>query len=205
MSWTDERVEQLRKLWLDGKSASQIAGELANGITRNAVIGKVHRLGLSGRVKSAGQPAPRPRPAPKPQSTSNASGSGGGSSHGSSHGASLSAGAMQRGQAAQRQSMPMTRGATALAYSPMAEVETVLRPTEEVVIPMSERVTIMELKESMCRWPLGDPASPEFRYCGARSPIGDTYCAHHARVAYQPSQDRRRDRDRRAQQLTRMS
>ena len=50
MSWTDERVEQLRKLWLDGKSASQIAAELANGITRNAVIGKVHRLGLSGRV-----------------------------------------------------------------------------------------------------------------------------------------------------------
>ena len=55
MSWTDERVETLRKLWLDGKSASQIAAELSNGITRNAVIGKVHRLGLSGRVKA---PAP---------------------------------------------------------------------------------------------------------------------------------------------------
>ena len=62
MSWTDERVEQLKKMWLDGLSASQIAGELANGITRNAVIGKVHRLGLSGRVKSA-VPAPaRARP-----------------------------------------------------------------------------------------------------------------------------------------------
>ena len=51
MTWTDERVELLKKLWADGLSASQIAGELG-GITRNAVIGKVHRLGLSGRAKS---------------------------------------------------------------------------------------------------------------------------------------------------------
>jgi GcrA cell cycle regulator len=202
MSWTDERVEQLRKLWLDGRSASQIAAELANGITRNAVIGKVHRLGLSGRVKSPGQAAPRPRPAAKPQTTSHGHGSSGGSS---SHGGGASAGMIQRSQTAQRQSMPMSRGATALAYSTVTALEPVLRPTEDVVIPMSERVTIMELRESMCRWPLGDPATPEFRYCGSKSPIGDTYCAHHARIAYQPSQDRRRDRDRRAQQLTRMS
>ena len=193
MSWTDERVEQLRKLWLDGKSASQIAAELANGITRNAVIGKVHRLGLSGRVKTPGQQAPRPRPAAKPQTSAQ--------SHGSGH----SQRATTSSPAMTRQAQPMTRGATALAYAPRAEVETILRPTEEVVIPMSERVTIMELKESMCRWPLGDPATPEFRYCGSKSPIGDTYCAHHARVAYQPSQDRRRDRDRRAQQLSRLS
>ena len=68
---------------------------------------------------------------------------------------------------------------------------------EEVVIPMSERVTIMELRESTCRWPLGDPASPDFRYCGADSPIGEgPYCKYHARVAYQPAQDRRRARPR---------
>ncbi len=60
MSWTDERVELLKKLWSDGLSASQIAAELG-GITRNAVIGKVHRLGLSGRAKSASAGAPRPR------------------------------------------------------------------------------------------------------------------------------------------------
>jgi GcrA cell cycle regulator len=60
MSWTDERVELLRKLWADGLSASQIAAELG-GITRNAVIGKVHRLGLSGRAKSPSSSAPRPR------------------------------------------------------------------------------------------------------------------------------------------------
>ncbi len=60
MSWTDERVEMLKKLWADGLSASQIAAELG-GITRNAVIGKVHRLGLSGRTKSPSSAAPRPR------------------------------------------------------------------------------------------------------------------------------------------------
>src|SRR5436305_6152888 len=61
-TWTDERVERLKKLWADGLSASQIAGELG-GITRNAVIGKVHRLGLSGRAKSPSSAAPRPRKA----------------------------------------------------------------------------------------------------------------------------------------------
>ena len=63
MSWTDDRVELLKKLWADGLSASQIAAELG-GITRNAVIGKVHRLGLSGRAKS---PAPAPAPPVPPQ------------------------------------------------------------------------------------------------------------------------------------------
>src|SRR3954463_9470821 len=60
MSWTDERVELLKKLWTDGLSASQIAAELG-GITRNAVIGKVHRLGLAGRAKSPSSATPRPR------------------------------------------------------------------------------------------------------------------------------------------------
>ena len=181
MSWTDERVEQLRKLWLDGKSASQIAAELANGITRNAVIGKVHRLGLSGRVKGPSQAAPRPRPA-KPQ--------------GQSH-----------RPVAARPSMPMTRGSNALAYAPRVDYEPVLKPAEEVVIPMSERVTIMELREAMCRWPLGDPSTSEFRYCGSKSPVGDPYCTQHSRVAYQPAQDRRRERDRerKAQALSRLA
>ncbi len=60
MTWTDDRVELLKKLWMDGLSASQIAAELG-GITRNAVIGKVHRLGLSGRAKAPSSTAPRPR------------------------------------------------------------------------------------------------------------------------------------------------
>ena len=174
MSWTDERVELLRKLWMDGLSASQIAAELANGITRNAVIGKVHRLGLSGRVKCAAPSAPRLRPSnPRPHRAP-----------------------------APRPSGGVTRGANALALQVEAFAAPAPRPVEDVVVPMSERVTIMELREGMCRWPLGDPATAEFRYCGGRSDIGAPYCVHHSRMAYQPAQDRRRERERRQAQRT---
>ncbi|MGZ9086723.1 MAG: GcrA family cell cycle regulator, partial [Rhodoplanes sp.] len=66
MSWTDERVELLRKLWTDGLSASQVAAELGPGITRNAVIGKIHRLGLAERAKTASAQRPRVAKAPRP-------------------------------------------------------------------------------------------------------------------------------------------
>ena len=174
MSWTDERVELLRKLWLEGFSASKIAAHLANGISRNAVIGKVHRLGLSGRVKAPTPPQPRLRskPAQPPHRT-----------------------------ASPRPSGAIVRGNNALAYAHQPFEEPEPRPVEQVVVPISERVTITELKEAMCRWPLGDPTAAEFRYCGTKSPPGDSYCTYHARIAYQPTQDRRRDREKRAQRL----
>ena len=65
---------------------------------------------------------------------------------------------------------------------------------EDMAVPVSERVTIMDLRESMCRWPMGDPTKPEFRFCGARSITGLPYCTHHARIAYQPVADRKRER-----------
>jgi GcrA cell cycle regulator len=174
-AWTDERVELLKKLWNDGLSASQIAGELGS-VTRNAVIGKVHRLGLSGRAKNPGSAAPRPRkPTTRPPA------------HPMASPAAASGG--------------MTRGNTALAPQFVPEIEAEpeaehvpTAPAEEVVIPFSERVTIMDLREYMCRWPMGDPTSPEFRFCGGRSLTGMPYCGYHARIAYQPAADRRRDR-----------
>lgn len=172
-AWTDERVELLKKLWSDGLSASQIAAELGN-VTRNAVIGKVHRLGLSGRAKSAAQPATPRNAAPRktpPRSPS--------------HPMATPA-------------THATRGAHALApvFAPEAaiEAEAAPLPSEDVVIPFSERVTIMELREYMCRWPMGDPTSPDFRFCGGRSQTGMPYCSYHSRIAYQPAADRRRDR-----------
>ncbi len=172
MSWTDERVELLRQHWTEGKSASQIATLLGHGLTRNAIIGKVHRLGLAGRAKSPSSAPSRPR-APSPQP-----------------GAHRTAPARSP-TIAQR----AVRGATALAIAPLTETEAEPEAYESVVLPMSLRVTIVELKEAMCRWPLGDPSSPDFRYCG--SPVaGGPYCAHHGRLAYQPAQDRRRERDR---------
>ena len=180
MAWTDEIVEQLKQHWTDGKSASQIASLLGNGLTRNAIIGKVHRLGLAGRAKTPGANVPRPRRLPPPP-------------------AHRLAGPQRLASAAPR----MMRGATALAIAPqaLAEVEEE-QAFESVVVPMSLRVTILELKEAMCRWPLGDPSSAEFRYCGSPKMSGP-YCTYHGGLAYQPVQERRRDRDRSRRVLAR--
>jgi GcrA cell cycle regulator len=159
MSWTDERVELLKKLWSDGLSASQIAAELG-GITRNAVIGKVHRLGLSGRAKSASSAAPRPRKARSPM--------------------------MRLGRAS-------IRGNTALAHAYEMEAEAAPELIDNV-IPIGQRRTILELTEQTCRWPVGDPGSSEFFFCGGNTLGGLPYCAYHSRVAYQPASERRRDR-----------
>ncbi len=88
----------------------------------------------------------------------------------------------------------MVRGNTALAYAPRRQARAA-PAREEVVVPMSERVTIMDLKEAMCRWPLGDPASGEFRFCGAKKGVNQSGLLHLSRrIAYQPAQDRRRER-----------
>ncbi|WP_346899432.1 GcrA family cell cycle regulator [uncultured Roseibium sp.] len=170
MSWTTERVELLKKLWSEGLSASQIAGELG-GVTRNAVIGKVHRLGLSGRAKTP-SPASKPRRNRPSSPTSPAS-------------------------SASRQStqQPQSRGATALkmAPTPAPEVEPEAEPIAELV-PISERATILTLTERTCKWPIGDPSSEDFYFCGRNSDPGVPYCPHHCRIAYQPVSDRRRDR-----------
>jgi GcrA cell cycle regulator len=166
-TWTDERVELLKKLWADGLSASQIATELGN-VTRNAVIGKVHRLGLSGRAKDskAAAPAPqRPRKVARPPSA-------------------------PAPIAPQPHSNVIV---TPIPLQPVVEESQVL-VEDDVAVPTSERVTIMDLRESMCRWPMGDPTKPEFRFCGARSITGLPYCTHHARIAYQPVADRKRER-----------
>jgi GcrA cell cycle regulator len=178
MAWTDEVVEQLKQHWSDGKSASQIAGLLGNGVTRNAVIGKVHRLGLAGRAKTPSAAVSRPRRVAPPPMHRIAG------PHLNSHAPRI------------------VRGATALALAPEALHELEQPEFESVVVPMSVRVTIVELKESMCRWPLGDPATSEFRYCGSPTAAGP-YCGYHGGLAYQPAQDRRRDRDRARRTLLR--
>ena len=163
MAWTEERVELLKKLWAEGLSASQIAGRLG-GVTRNAVIGKVHRLGLAGRATSSRSRSPRPRRTHVPRAN---------------RAPSLMFG---------------TRGNTALKPQYEAEQDAEPAPLVELVIPLNERASIMTLKESMCRWPIGDPAEPEFHFCGRKKCGTLPYCEHHARMAYQPVQVRRREK-----------
>jgi len=169
MSWTDERVSRLSKLWAEGLSASQIAADLG-GVTRNAVIGKVHRLGLSGRVKPAGGGANKPRrkpAAPRAKYTRSSNRSGGG---------------------------PRTAGATALKMDEDIEVAYQPKPVEDVVVPISRKLTLMELTETTCKWPTGDPTMPGFSFCGHNSAEDKPYCEYHSKLAYQPQNERRRRR-----------
>ena len=166
MSWTQERVDLLRRLWLEGLSAAQVAAELGEGVTRNAVIGKIHRLGLAERGKPAATPRPRAARPTRPAADQSVSRSNGG---------------------------VMVMGNVALAIAPRPVAAPALRPEEEVVVPISMRVTLMELRETMCHWPLGDPTTPEFRFCGSQYEPGEgPYCRCHSRIAYQPTADRRR-------------
>ncbi len=185
MSWTDERVELLTKMWNEGQSASAIAKELG-GVTRNAVIGKVHRLGLSNRtggvpveaeaeanaapesvaaerpvveeasaVPEEAEPEPQERPAP-----------------------SLARQIVPAGQ-------PLPPQPSANEISPEA-----LESVREVE-KKSKRLSLMELTERTCKWPIGDPATENFWFCGLPSQAGKPYCEAHVGVAFQPMSSRR--------------
>lgn len=149
MGWTDERVDSLKKLWLDGLSASQIAKQLGGGVTRNAVIGKVHRLGLSGRA-AASQPQ---RPIVKTV----------------------------------RPARPALVSAPLRRIEPAAPAPAGKPP---VVIEETGSATVLTLGAHMCKWPIGDPTSDTFAFCGRRTGDEGPYCRDHAMVAYQPPQKR---------------
>ena len=163
----DRRTRRVAEETLgDGLSASQIAAQLG-GVTRNAVIGKVHRLSLSGRAKPASS-APRPREG-----------------------------------AAERAAPPLARGFIVGNTALKAHAHPAPRrlpqpvPIEDLVVPISLNVSLMALNDQMCKWPIGDPGADGFHFCGHRNFNGLPYCEYHSRVAYQPVNDRRRDRDRR--------
>ncbi len=193
-SWSDERVDLLRRLWQDGLSASQIATHLG-GVSRNAVIGKVHRLGLSGRVAKGPEAAlARRKPGREADGADAGTSDAGIQAPEAPEIAGPVAGhrepaAAEPGvaEAARVVALQPEAPAACAAPAPVARVET-------VGLAASRRVTIMELRESMCRWPLGDPTSPDFHYCGDRAITGLPYCTHHAQIAYQPAAERKRDR-----------
>jgi GcrA cell cycle regulator len=162
----------LKQLWAEGLSASQIASRMG-GVTRNAVIGKVHRLNLSGRA-----PQPRnnvPRAPRKPREPSHP------------------------GRGTGLPSLP-TAGNSALKPMMRAEIQPrpVATPAPEPVrlveLPKGGRVTILHLSDKTCKWPIGDPGNDDFCFCGHGPREGSPYCEYHARLAYQPLQDRRNRR-----------
>lgn len=170
MRWTDERVDRLKQLWKEGLSCSQIARQLG-GVTRNAVIGKVHRLGLTGQQ---GKRAPRQR----------------GGGHLSRAQSRTIANANKR--KANLKAKPASYAVRAI-FRP--DAEPFVPSGEELVIPLAERQTVATLESHHCRWPIGDPQHADFHFCGKNKVPGLPYCEFHARRAFQPPQPRRRDSD----------
>jgi len=195
MSWTDERVETLKKMWSEGQSASQIAKELG-GVTRNAVIGKVHRLGLSNRVGAgkaeeeeddpvvatpdplwADPPAPpaAERPAElraAPDTPAPPEG-----------GATITPLPIRKAIIPAGQPLPPQPSANEISPEALASVREVEK--------RARRLSLMELTERTCKWPIGDPATDDFWFCGLQTQAGKPYCDAHVGVAFQPMSARR--------------
>ncbi len=184
MSWTDERVELLKKMWLEGQSASQIAKELG-GVTRNAVIGKVHRLGLSNRTAGTAEPE-KSEPKAKPETTE------------TRPEPKLT---VARAEPTSAAPAPLpARTAIIPASQPLppqpsaSEIDPEALARVGEVEKHSKKLSLMELTERTCKWPIGDPATDEFWFCGLPSQFGKPYCEAHVGVAFQPMNTRRNRR-----------
>ncbi len=185
MSWTDDRVATLTKMWGEGQSASQIAKELG-GVTRNAVIGKVHRLGLSNRATSGNKGGAKPKAAAKPAAARSAK----------SAAKPKATPAAAPTTAAPKPKLP-PRKAIIPAGQPLPpqpsanEISPEALATVREVEKKAKKIGLMELTERTCKWPIGDPATEEFWFCGLPSEPGKPYCEAHVGVAFQPMSARR--------------
>jgi len=203
MSWTDERIEKLTKMWEGGATASQIAEELG-GVSRNAVIGKAHRLGLKARpspVKAndksdsappkAAKPAPPPAepraPAPKPAPAPVAS-----PAPQPSPAAAKPAGdAPAAAPAAPQQRIVSVGPGGFLRQGPGDQQAPIPPAPPRRLVParpspeIAEKTSLLDLNDRICRWPMGHPGEPDFHFCGEKVNPGFPYCVDHCGRAYQ--------------------
>lgn len=178
MSWTDERIEKLTKMWEGGATASQIADELG-GVSRNAVIGKAHRLGLKARPspvkpneKEAAAPAPKApkaEAAPRPAAAAAAP---------AAPAADMPrivsvgpGGFLRQGPGDQQAPIPPAPPRRLVPAKPSPEV--------------ADKTSLLDLNDRICRWPMGHPGEPDFHFCGEKVNPGFPYCVEHCGRAYQ--------------------
>jgi GcrA cell cycle regulator len=187
MSWSDERVEKLKKMWGEGQSANQIAKELG-GVTRNAVIGKVHRLGLSNRNGGGGSSSDggaKSKPAAKSAAKAKPA-------------SKTAAKAKPKETVAEAPAAPVSRVKPIIpAGQPLPpqpstnEIDPAALAKVNEVEKKAKKLTLMELTERTCKWPVGDPATDDFWFCGLPVQAGKPYCEAHVGVAFQPMSSRR--------------
>lgn len=210
MSWTDERIDRLKELWSRGMTASQIADELG-GVSRNAVIGKAHRLGLQSRpspvkanepaaaAKAEAAPPPAPvedaievsvpktAPAPEPMDDEDDE--------------PVAVAPADAPTAAPPQPVIRSVGPGGFLRQTPGEQQSPIPPAPpRRLVPakpsaeVADKTSLLDLNERICKWPLGHPGEPDFHFCGKPSNPGFPYCVEHCGVAYQaqlPRRDRR--------------
>ena len=202
MSWTEERIERLKKMWHDGATASQIADELG-GVSRNAVIGKAHRLGLEqrpspvkpGEEKETKKAAPAPaaatpRAAPKAEALRPAT---------AAPSAAPQTAAPQRPLPSEMQYRSIGPGGF-IRQGPGEQQAPIPPAPPRRLVPakpspeVADKTSLLELNDRICKWPIGHPGEPDFYFCGEPANPGFPYCVEHCGVAYQaqlPRRDRR--------------
>jgi GcrA cell cycle regulator len=177
MSWTDKRVDQLKTLWKGGASASQIADALG-GVTRNAVIGKAHRLRLEARPGPIHQSDDSKKPASLRRTTTVRTTTG-------AHSPVPDSPAITSEIAAAAAGKPQDRAAPSVPPAPPRR-KIAAKPSAE----MRGKVGMLDLTDKICKWPLGHPGEPDFHFCGEPINRGFPYCRPHCAAAYQAPRER---------------
>lgn len=204
MSWTDERIATLKKMWEGGSTASQIAEELG-GVSRNAVIGKAHRLGLKSRpspVKAAEKKkaAPKPKPTPKPVAKKVAPRPA--PAPAAAHAAPVAAPPAARPDSS-NPSQPLPNRSPDLPkivsvgpggflrQGPGDQQPPIPPAPPRRLVPakpdpsIADKTSLLDLSDKVCRWPMGHPGEPDFHFCGEAVNPGFPYCVEHCGRAYQ--------------------
>ena len=211
MSWTDERIDQLKAMWEKGLTASQIAEELG-GVSRNAVIGKAHRLGLQSRpspvkandapkkaAPAVRKPAPvapvaaAPKPAPAPQSTTARAAPPAAAPVAPSASAGGGAGAAPANDppAAPQPRIISVGPGGFLRQGPGDQQAPIPPAPPRRLVPakpsaeIAGKTSLLDLTERICKWPMGHPGEPDFHFCGETVNPGFPYCVEHCGRAYQ--------------------
>lgn len=164
--WTEDAVATLRKLKDDGESSSRIAEAL--GTSRNAVIGKAARLGIGGGRHMAARLPPARTPADLAFRVE-----------------------LARQRRRDKYIRAKLRGLDRLTAPQFAPDGVSVAEAVENIIPLGQRCTLLDLTDAKCHWPVGDPGTPDFFFCGGKPDSGKPYCGYHCCVAYQPPPSRR--------------
>jgi GcrA cell cycle regulator len=207
MSWTDERIDRLKELWTQGMTASQIADELG-GVSRNAVIGKAHRLGLQSRPspvkpnEGPGEIQPAPWEAdPATEAAAQPARTEVEDPEEPEPDAEPAAAAAPEPVPAAPQPQIRSIGPGGFVRQSPGEQQSPIPPAPpRRLVPakpspeIADKTSLLDLNEKICKWPIGHPGEPDFHFCGASANPGFPYCVEHCGVAYQaqiPRRDRR--------------